>query len=237
MIGGSLYKAQPRLDNFGKPKIGNDGKPSTAFNFGYAIPKSSAGDWRQLDWGAQIYAVGKLASPGVCESPGFAWKVTDGDSTVQNKKGKRPCDREGYAGHWVLWFSQSWAPKVVAKDGTEDPALTFTEAVVPGDNIQVYMAVKSNMPSPTPGVYLNPIAVAFQSKGTRIELRDAVDTRAVFGGGASAPAVPAVPNVAFLGVPPPAHVMTPAANGVAYEQFITNGWTDALLVQHGMMVG
>jgi len=30
--------------------------------------------------------------------------------------------------------------------------------------------------------------------------------------------------------------MTPKAAGTTYEQFIAAGWTDELLVQHGMML-
>ena len=51
------------------------------------------------------------------------------------------------------------------------------------------------------------------------------------------------PNPAFAPPPPvvtpppatPARVMLPAAGGVSYEDFITAGWTDAQLVQHGKM--
>jgi len=38
--------------------------------------------------------------------------------------------------------------------------------------------------------------------------------------------------------PPPAapvRTMLPAANGATYEAMIAAGWTDAMLVQHGMM--
>lgn len=64
------------------------------------------------------------------------------------------------------------------------------------------------------------------------------------------PPIPVTPNPAFLQVPPPAPAapmapppapaapvrqMTAAANGVPYEAYIAQGWTDALLVQHGMM--
>jgi hypothetical protein len=34
----------------------------------------------------------------------------------------------------------------------------------------------------------------------------------------------------------PAHVMTPKAQGATYEAMIAAGWTDVLLVQHGMML-
>lgn len=54
--------------------------------------------------------------------------------------------------------------------------------------------------------------------------------------------VPAVapPNPAFLGVPPPPPAapvrnMTAKAAGASYEQLIAAGWTDATLLQHGMM--
>lgn len=67
--------------------------------------------------------------------------------------------------------------------------------------------------------------------------------------------VPVVPNVGFVQMPPPATAamvppappappapapparqMTALANGVTYEQYIASGWTDVLLVQHGMML-
>lgn len=64
------------------------------------------------------------------------------------------------------------------------------------------------------------------------------------------PAAPAAPNPAFLAVPPvavappmppmppaaPAHQMTAKAAGASYESFTAQGWTDALLVQHGYML-
>jgi len=64
---------------------------------------------------------------------------------------------------------------------------------------------------------------------------------------ASAPApAPVQPHHGFVAnagapVPPnaaaPQHVMTPKANGVTYEAMIAAGWTDELLIQHGMMQG
>lgn len=70
---------------------------------------------------------------------------------------------------------------------------------------------------------------------------------------ASTPAVPAMPSpsspapVPYTGYMPgaapaptpaaPQRQMTAAANGATYEAMIAAGWTDAMLVQHGMMVG
>lgn len=57
---------------------------------------------------------------------------------------------------------------------------------------------------------------------------------------ATAPAA-AAPVTIPVFVPPvaqaPAHVMLPAANGVTYEAYIAAGWTDAALIQNGMMAG
>ena len=61
---------------------------------------------------------------------------------------------------------------------------------------------------------------------------------------AAAPVTPSPSNPApppyegFMAPTPPAapaHVMLPAANGATYEAMIAAGWTDAQLVQHGMM--
>lgn len=51
-------------------------------------------------------------------------------------------------------------------------------------------------------------------------------------------AAPPPPNPAFLQVPPPpvARKMTALAKGASYESLIANGWTEALLLQHGLML-
>lgn len=68
--------------------------------------------------------------------------------------------------------------------------------------------------------------------------------------------IPVIPNMGFVQVPPPAAApmppaaapmppappaapvrqMTAAAQGATYEQCIAQGWTDATLVQHGLML-
>ena len=267
MIGGSLYTPQPKMDNFGKPKVDAQGKPMTGFNFGVAIAKTPGHThWSQSEWGAKIRGIGVAAFQAMADNPSFAWKIIDGDSAIPNKKGRKPVEQEGYPGNWVLWFSQTWAPKLCTADGSAE--LTQPEAVMPGDWVQVYASVKSNAPSPTPGVYLNPLAVAlvgYHQSGRITSTK--VDTTAIGFGASAAPGVvlaapvgampvpapapvapPAVvtPNAAFLAGPPPVapapvaqppvHQMTPAAGGASYESHIANGWTDALLVQHGLML-
>lgn len=56
-------------------------------------------------------------------------------------------------------------------------------------------------------------------------------------GSAPAPVAPP-PYSGYIPAAPPAapvRQMLPAANGATYEQMIAAGWTDAMLVQHGMM--
>ena len=69
--------------------------------------------------------------------------------------------------------------------------------------------------------------------------------------GAPAP-IPVTPNTGFVQVPPPAAApapmasppapaapvrqMTAAAQGIPYESYVAQGWTDAQLVQNGLML-
>ncbi len=258
MVGGNLDKLFPRTEANGTPKIGKDGKPELQCSFGCAIPKGAESDWRQTEWGAKVFQVGQEAHKAMVASPAFSWKITDGDSTIPNKKGKLPCNQVGYAGHWVIWFSQGWLPKKCNADGSAE--ITTEGAIVPGYYIQVFGAVMGNklVPNGTPGVYMNPIAVALIGEGDKIAVD--VDTAAVGFGSAALPAgarpvAPAVaafapaapvavkPNPAILQVAPPAppappaHVMTAATNGVTYEAYVAAGWTDEQLVSSGLMVG
>ena len=254
MIGGNLDKLFPRTEANGQPKTGKDGQPEMQCSVGYAIPKAGETHWNQTAWGKTIYETGAAAHPNLVASPAFSWKITDGDSTLPNKKGKRPCDQNGYPGNWIIWFSQGWLPKRVNANGT----IELPEgSIVPGYYIQVFGSVAGNklVPNGTPGVYLNPIAVALVGEGDKIATD--VDTTAVGFGQAppppgarpvtavepafQTPAIPpgVQPAPSFLTPPPPtapARVMTPAANGATYEQMIAAGWTDALLTQHGMML-
>lgn len=265
MVGGNLDKLFPRTDSAGQPKLDRAGQPEMQCSFGYAIPKAGETDWRQTAWGKVIYETGAAAHPNLVQSPAFSWKITDGDSQLPNKKGKRPCDQTGYSGHWVIWFSQGWLPKRVNADGTVELA---DGAIQPGYYIQVFGSVAGNklVPNGTPGVYLNPTAVALVGEGERIAT-DVDTTKVGFGGAAlppgakpvtaaapqfatpaPTPAAPAptppvavVPNPAILQVPPtppatPAPQMTVKAAGATYEQFVAQGWTDDMLRQQGYML-
>jgi hypothetical protein len=184
MIGGNLYEARARVDDAGNPIL-KDGVPQTSYSIGVAIPKAGEQHWAHTAWGKLIWDEGAKAYEAMAQHPTFSWKITDGDSTIPNKKGRVPKDQTGYAGHWIIWFSQGWEIPIV--DPSNNQKITTPGACVPGYYVQVYGSVVGNgtrsKPAQSPGVYQNPIAVAFIAYGEPIV--GEVDISGVqFGGGA-----------------------------------------------------
>lgn len=279
LVGGSVSKAREIRDNQGKPVLGDDGKVRTEFSFGLAIPKTpGVTHWSQESWGGPIWNLAHASWPaGEAQRPDFSWKITDGDSTIPNKAGRKPAEQEGYKGNWVIWFNGMLPPRYYTLMGVaEATPLADADAIKTGYYVQVYGNTRSNGPSQSPGMYMNHSMVCLVAFGQEIVMGPDVSA-AGFGGaplpaGASAtpvagfvppvasaapipPAVPGAvvtppvmppatvvapaPAVLAPPVPPatPARQMTAAAGGATYEAMIAAGWTDATLIQHGMMVG
>lgn len=233
LVAGNLYKGSDK-DAEGKPRLvkngPNVGQPSVQFYYALAIAKTPGKMWWDEPWGALIYQAGAAAFPqsvaGFAQAFAtnpmaaamypFAWKVKDGDSQMPNKKGKRPCDQEGYPGHWILSFTSGFAPKIYNANGTEQ--ITAPDAVKIGYYVQVSGNVVGNDSPNQPGVFLNGTMVALQGYGP--EIVSGPDASAVgFGQGplpAGASAVPlgampsSTPAVPGAAVPTPA---TPAVPG------------------------
>jgi hypothetical protein len=212
LVRGSLYKGQDK-DAEGKmlvTKTGpNAGQPRLDFYFAVAFPKvAGQTHWAQTEWGAQIWAVGHAAFPQAAASPSFAWKVIDGDSTVPNKKGRKPCDNEGYKGNWVVQFSSGYAPKIFTADGTQQ--IVEPDAVKLGYFVQVYGSCDGNGSQSQPGVYVNHGMVAMAGYGTEIVVGP--DASAVgFGKGAAPVGMMSAPVGGGFNPAPPAPVAPPAA--------------------------
>jgi hypothetical protein len=287
LVSGSLSEAK-KTNPQGAPLINKNGEQRSNYYFAIAIPKNGSTHWNQTAWGQTIFNTAAAGFPGKqYEFPHFAWKITDGDSTVPNKKGKIPNQIEGYIGCWVLHFSSDFAPKLWNYNTKEYINPGF---INPGDYIQVAGTIVANGRADSPGIYLNHQLVAFIAYGQRISFSP--DPNSVgFGGelpvGASmtpvggmtnvpqtsqmlhatpaqsyaplptnpaavppvsqqtaipqayptvAPAPAAIPpHTAILnGVKP--KVMTPAAQGIPYETYITGGYTDEMLVKMGLML-
>lgn len=259
LVEGSLYKGNT-TDAEGKALVvksgPNAGQPRVDFYFALAIPKNPGEThWAQSAWGKQIWELGNALFPNIAQSPTFAWKITDGDSQIPNRKGRKPCDTEGFAGHWVLRFSSGFAPRIFRAENGGYVQMVEADAVKLGYYIEVNANIGGNGSAQQPGMFLNHSMVCFRAYGPEI-VKGPDAASAGFGSaplpaGASAmPLASSTPLPAAGGVPAipgapaplpavpaaaPARVMLPAAQGATYEQLIANGWTDALLVQHGMM--
>lgn len=205
LVQGSLYTPQDK-DADGRPltvKSGpNAGQPTIRYFFALAIKKGAEQHWSQTPWGGILWALGHAAWPGgQAQRPDFAWKVKDGDSQIPNKKGRKPCDIEGFPGHWILSFSSSYAPKVVNSNGTA--AILEKDAVKIGYYVQVAGTVDSNESTQTPGLYLNHSHVALQGYGPEIVVGP--DPASLgFGGGVQPTEMSTTPVGGGLPPPPPA---------------------------------
>lgn len=310
IVMGSLYDPST-TDAEGKPlvvKTGpNAGQPRVNYFFALAIPKGTEPHWAHTAWGQQIWAVGNQAFPNAAQSPAFAWKIEDGDSQIPNKKGRKPCQNEGWPGHWILKFSGGFAPKVYQQEGAGYVQVMQKDFCKPGYFVEVAFSVEGNGSQSQPGVYLNHSMVCFRAYGPEISFGPDVAS-AGFGAaplpagasmtplagaipmpqapaaaptmplppglpqvpgvapaplpqggfapmpsapapGAPAP-IPVTPNPGFVQVPPPdpapmapppapaapVRQMTAAAQGVTYEAYVAAGWSDAQLVQNGLML-
>lgn len=209
LVGGSLYKPNDK-DAEGRPlryKSGVDiGKPRVDYYFAVAIAKGAEQSWWQTPWGAKIMAVGAAAFPQAYNvNPKFAWKVTDGDSQIPNTKGKKPCDREGYPGHWVLSVSGGFAPKIFRDKGTTP--MPQPDYVKLGHYVEVLIQIQGNGSAQQPGVFLNHRMVNWLAFGPEIYVGP--DATAVgFGEAALPPGASAVPLASAM---PPAMPGAPAA--------------------------
>lgn len=224
MVAGNMYEPQT-TDMEGRPLVTKTGpqagQPRVDYFFALAIPKApgqthwatkpAGWDAAKPYWGEVIWNRGHQAFPqGQAQSPGFAWKVTDGDSQVPNKAGRKPCDREGYPGHWVLHFSSGFAPKIVNADGSQP--ITEPGAVKCGYYIQVLGNVDGNGSLQQPGVFLNHAGVALAGYGQ--EIVSGPDLKGAGFGGALPPGASTVP-VGGMQAPAPVAAVTPPPATVA----------------------
>jgi hypothetical protein len=222
LVMGSLYKAQT-TDAENRPlviKTGpNAGQPRVDFFFALAIPKGAERHWAETEWGEKIWVTGHKSFPnGQATSPAFAWKIVDGDSSIPNKAGRKPCDREGYKGHWVVHFSGGYAPRIFNADGSAP--IVEPDAVKLGYYVQVAGSVAGNESMQQPGVYINHSMVALAGYGPEIVIGPD-PTSAGFGTAPLPPGASAVPVGGFappagVAAAPPAPPAAPVAAAPVY---------------------
>lgn len=212
IVAGNLYKASDK-DAQGNPKTvktgPNAGQLRSDFYFAIAIPKNANGQhWAYEPWGAPIWAAGHKQLANAGQMPAFAWKVTDGDSQVPNREGNKPCDREGWPGHWVVHLTSSFAPRILRLEA-DGRVVDFQgeNAVMPGDYVEVSGNTSPNGSQQTPGVYINHNMVCFRGYHPEGRISIGQDPNAIgFGKAAAAGAVQTMPGgaAALPNSPPPA---------------------------------
>jgi hypothetical protein len=219
IVAGNLYEANKK-DFDGNPltvKAGpNAGQPRVNYFFALAIPKGQEQHWAQTEWGAKIWAVGHQSFPAAAQRPDFAWKIEDGDSQIPNKRGRKPCENEGWARHWILRFSGGFAPKIYRQEGSAYVQVTEANYVKPGYFVEVAFGVDGNGNQNNSGVYLNHSLVCFRAYGPEIVFGPNVEG-AGFGasplpaGASLTPPAGAIPMPASPVTPPAAPPVAPAA--------------------------
>lgn len=201
LVGGSLYDPETK-DFEGKPLTMKDKvTPRVDFQFGVAIPKTpGVAHWANEAWGAPIWALGHQAFPNEAQRPDFAWKIQDGDSAIPNKRGRKNNEREGYPGHWVIWFSGGYAPQIWNADGSQQ--ILEKDAVKAGYYVQVFGNVSPNTGA-SAGLYINHSMVALTAYGTEIRVGPDVSAAGFGQGVALPPGASATPPAANFNPAPP----------------------------------
>jgi hypothetical protein len=223
IVWGSPTKPRPRKEQDGprkgQPVMDANGQPVQEISFGVAFPKAdfAAGIWPVMS--AEIATGYPNGTP-----QRFSFKYVDGDTV--DSSGKPYAEREGYAGHYVLAFTQrindTFAPPPVYK---LDPATGRYNQLGPddikcGDYVSVGTNFKINVATGTntPSIYVNPRAIELVGYGTAIVGTGGVDPTQMFGGAARAlppgaspvpvqqPNAPGMPGMAPQ---PPAAPMAP----------------------------
>lgn len=215
IVAGSLYKANDK-DFDGKPlvvKTGpNTGQPRVSYYIALAIKKEMGHThWAHTEWGGKIWDVGCRAFPQASQRPDFAWKIEDGDSTIPNKKGKKPCDQEGWPGHWIIRLSSGFAPKVYRPEGAGFVQVMEADYIKAGYYVEVLFNVDGNGNQNNSGVYLNTQMVCFRGFGPEITFGPSVED-AGFGQSALPAGASAVPVASTT--PMPAAASAPNGIGV-----------------------
>lgn len=213
LVGGSIYDPQTK-DYQGKPLVAKDGvTPRVDYTFAIAIPKTAGvTHWSQEAWGKPIWDMANAEfKNGETQRHDFSSKIIDGDSTIPNKAGRKPCDNEGYKGHWVVWYSGGYAPKVYNADGSQQ--ILEPNAIKRGYYIQIFGNTSDNKPSQTAGLYMNHTYVALSAYGE--EISTTPDVSAAGFGAAPLPAGASATPAPQFAPAPTASVPTPPAPPVA----------------------
>ena len=218
MVQGHPMDLRPVTDKQGVQKINRLGDKQVQCFVAVAIVKGPEQHWNQTEWGAKIWAAGQAAWPnGEWQAKTFAWKITDGDSREPNKKGRLPCDYEGFPGHWVISASNGFAPDCFGPGHNNYTVQCMRkETFKTGDYVRLVMSVKGNDSTDSPGVYVNMNGCELIQAGVAIQ-SSSFDAQGTFGSAAAvlpdgAQVDPNMPAATAHGVTQPTAVAAQSAS-------------------------
>lgn len=259
IVQGHPMEGHQQKDRDNNLKVTKTGEPLMSFFIAVAIAKGSETHWNQTDWGQQIQQTAVTAWPnGEHDSLTFAWKITDGDSTVPNKKGNKPCDKEGYPGHWVINIQNGFSyPCFHAGKYEPHQVIQNKNEIKSGDYVRVVVNIKGNNSTDSPGVYINPQLLELSRAGIQIISQTAPDASGAFSGSQAVipgnaqidKAVAPAGNAASPQVANPVQQVAPVNNtpvvnacpvimneGLDYDAHVAIGHTADTLVKQGLAV-
>lgn len=173
-------------DDAGQPKINRLNDVQQEIFVAVAIPKMpSEADWKHTEWGQYIMAAAQAGWPnGEWQANTFAWKVIDGDSRIPNKKGKLPCNNEGFPGNWIINAKNGFAVDCYA-NGNYTQQVMQKEIFKTGDYVRLVISAKGNSPSQSPGIYVNLVGCELVRAGIPIVSASSLDAQSTFGSAAA----------------------------------------------------
>lgn len=199
LVQGDPFEAQTK-NKAGQPLVTKSGQPTQRYFIAVAFRKDDA------NFGAfyaKLVEVARGSFPnlfnaqGQCSHPRFAWKLMDGDGVDDD--GKPNANKPGFAGHWVVKFSSSFAPRCFyagryqPHEQIQDPM-----AIPRGYYVRVAGTIEGNDDASKPGLYVNLSMVELAGGQPSDLIATGPDASAVFGGtvaqlppGVAAPVLPA----------------------------------------------
>ena len=183
IVQGHPMEGHQQKDNANQPKTMSDGSPLMSYYIAVAIVKGTEQHWSQTEWGQLLYAAGAEGWPsGEHGAPTFAWKVVDGDSTVPDRSGTSPSQKEGFPGHWVVRISSCFPyPCYHAGHYQAHEVIQNTKEIKCGDYVRVEISAVGNAPSQSPGIYINPLQLEVSRAGVQIISKSMPDAAGAFG--------------------------------------------------------
>lgn len=199
------------------PVLDDDGVAYTTSYLALAIPKAGETDWKQTLWGQQFVQKAQQDWPnGESGAPTFKWKVDDGDSMIPNQAQKKPAEREGWPGHWIVHCTTAYNRSIKCYHvGKYEPMqqIQVDAEIKTGDYARVSVGIKGN-DAQSQGIYVSPGMFELSRAGVQIISESGPSAADVFGGvqpnvpvnaqvapAIAAPQPPVVPATDFVNSP------------------------------------